>query len=252
MSGHTGMPLNHLPERVKSFRSRGHIDMLQESEYVQLVVESESGGNNDAMRSVERALDSIERTQKEKSNVSVGTEDTNRSGNKITDATTNENSPDNRIESEVAAAGITNKKPLRVGESNKQHQKQQFKPVNMPEDIAKKLSRKQMEDLFVEMCFFARLGFLQPPTCLRCAYRASGASKKSSANIRNNDSYVPSKGCNRLVMWRKDANLPIHPDRMQSNTIIVTCQTARAWMDRDTVSNLRWDAKARILASGQE
>jgi len=226
--------------------------MLQESEYVQLVVESESGGNNDAMRSVERALDSIERTQKEKSNVSVGTEDTNRSGNKITDATTNENSPDNRIESEVAAAGITNKKPLRVGESNKQHQKQQFKPVNMPEDIAKKLSRKQMEDLFVEMCFFARLGFLQPPTCLRCAYRASGASKKSSANIRNNDSYVPSKGCNRLVMWRKDANLPIHPDRMQSNTIIVTCQTARAWMDRDTVSNLRWDAKARILASGQE
>lgn len=252
--GDDTVPLDHLLQKIKTFRSQGWINVFQERGYLQLLGHDERTDgefflvNDDAVQKVERELDLIER---KKTTKSIST-DSGGSGNKITDAadaddigSTKENSPDNRIESGDINAASMSKKPLDANESNQQQRQLQFNPINMPEEIANKLDRKQMENLFVEMCFFARLGFLQPPTCLRCAYRAAGASREGTAIN------VSMKQCNRKILWRKDAKLPIHPDRMQSNSVIVACQTAQAWMDDGVVSDLRWDREAMVLSFEQ-
>ena len=44
-------------------------------------------------------------------------------------------------------------------------------PVCTPAQVANTLSTQEMENLFIDMSFYARLGFLQAPSCLKCAYR---------------------------------------------------------------------------------
>ena len=40
-----------------------------------------------------------------------------------------------------------------------------------PSDLQNVLSEHAVADLFVETCFFARLGFVQPPCCMSCTYK---------------------------------------------------------------------------------
>ncbi|KAL7462557.1 hypothetical protein ACHAXS_002938 [Conticribra weissflogii] len=100
----------------------------------------------------------------------------------------------------------------------------------------------QMSDLFVTMCFYARLGFIQPPICLKCAYRGAGcgASKGRSAGERK-------RSCHELVPWRRDANIPLHPDRLKDNVVFVTCETASSLVNGDAYPSIRWDSKSKAL-----
>lgn len=74
--------------------------------------------------------------------------------------------------------------------------------------------------LFADASFFSKLGFLQPPSCIACAYRhAHRGTDYQDA--------IDAKGRNCLVLWRKGKAIPIHPDYIHSNMLIVTCQTAK-------------------------
>lgn len=94
-------------------------------------------------------------------------------------------------------------------------------------------SDEAVKDLFVEMAFFARLGFVQPPSCLHCTYRES--IEKTS----------PDLGCKRYVPWRKNANIPIHPHHLDENIILVQCHTARSLVQGKTDERYRWDSIKR-------
>ena len=65
----------------------------------------------------------------------------------------------------------------------------------------------EIEELFVGMISFAKLGFIQPPCCIRCAY----ASDKSGID----------EMCENLVLWRKNANILIQPSCLKENSIIL-------------------------------
>lgn len=96
-------------------------------------------------------------------------------------------------------------------------------------------SEEEVKDLFVEMAFFARLGFVQPPSCLQCVYRES--IDKSS----------PDRRCERFVPWRKDANVPIHPHQLKDNIMLVQCQAARSLVEGKQVETYHWDKMKRKL-----
>jgi len=116
------------------------------------------------------------------------------------------------------------------------------KPVCTPAEVANTLGTKELENLFIDMSFYARLGFLQAPSCLRCAYR------EAHAGTAWKDA-LASQGCGRLVMWRKDTALPIHPDNLQANAAIVPCQSAKALMRGESVGGVHWDKTTQKLVS---
>jgi len=82
----------------------------------------------------------------------------------------------------------------------------------MKDQLLDEASRKE---LFVEMCFFARLGYVQPPCCLQCLYQE--AMENTSTNHH----------CERWVVFRKDTTIPLHPDYLQENIAFVRCCTVR-------------------------
>ena len=73
-----------------------------------------------------------------------------------------------------------------------------------------------IKELFVEMCFYARLGYIQPPRCLHCTYTEcyTGNTTASSSTTTL---------CHRYVIWRKDTNLVLDPDTIASNILILPC-----------------------------
>ena len=73
------------------------------------------------------------------------------------------------------------------------------------------------------MCFYARLGFDQPPRCLRCAYRdatrdaASDEDNDGGGGGKTNDRNDAAKKigeCHNLIPWRIDASILLHPARL--------------------------------------
>lgn len=113
-------------------------------------------------------------------------------------------------------------------------------PVCTPAQAANTLTRKELEHLFIDTTFYARLGFLQPPCCVKCAY------DDARKGVHYMESFAE-KGCGRLVLWRRDISLPIHPDHMQTNSVVITCDTAKALMRGETVGGVRWDKTKSAL-----
>jgi len=100
-----------------------------------------------------------------------------------------------------------------------------------------RLTEQQIQELFVEMCFFARLGFVQPPCCLQCTYRES-MNKKAA------------RFCQRWVVWRKDASTVLHPNKLDGNILIVQCHVARSLMNGNSVEGFKWDiTKKQVVSS---
>jgi hypothetical protein len=88
-----------------------------------------------------------------------------------------------------------------------------WNPKLMKDKLENEDTRKE---LFVEMCFFARLGYVQPPCCLHCLYQE--AIEKSAK---------PNHNCERWVAFRKDTTIPLHPDFLAENIAFVRCHTVR-------------------------
>jgi hypothetical protein len=106
-----------------------------------------------------------------------------------------------------------------------------------PEELhnAVDLTNTEIQELFTEMCFFARLGFVQPPCCLRCTYRES---MKEA---------VPNTSCNKWVVWRKNAQTLLHPNQMGGNIMVVQCQAARRLLAGETIGPYKWDKNKKVL-----
>jgi hypothetical protein len=104
-----------------------------------------------------------------------------------------------------------------------------------PKDLANDLSEDRISELFVETCFFGRLGFVQPPCCLQCNYRESlkGA--------------VPNTNCGRWVIWRRDAKHVLHPHHLCDNAIAIQCHAARKLLVGKMVDNHKWDTTSKVL-----
>jgi hypothetical protein len=90
--------------------------------------------------------------------------------------------------------------------------------IYLPEDFHQVCAASSLKELFVEMCFYARLGYIQPPCCLQCAYRNSS---KTSARSSLESS------CTRWVVWRRDANAVLHPDTLAENVVFLSCASAQ-------------------------
>ena len=97
------------------------------------------------------------------------------------------------------------------------------------------------DDIYVnnKQCFFARLGFVQPPSCLKCGYHLSGCGE----NKKDDDK----EDCCELVAWRRDANIPLHPDKLEGNILFLTCNTAKCLVNGDAYPSIRWDSRNKRL-----
>lgn len=89
-----------------------------------------------------------------------------------------------------------------------------------------KLSRQDSERVFVEMCVFARLGYLQPPSCLRCAFDEAIHKKVVDS-------------CDNVIAWRKDTSVKLHSDQMENAISFVKCHSAKKWSMGQTLEEVR-------------
>jgi hypothetical protein len=93
-----------------------------------------------------------------------------------------------------------------------------------------------LQEMFCEMCFFARLGFVQPPSCLQCVYQESIQGTPSNPQ------------CKRWVVWRKNARLLLHPQQLTDNVVLVECRAVRHLLEDKTVVDAhQWDKEKRQL-----
>jgi hypothetical protein len=104
-----------------------------------------------------------------------------------------------------------------------------------PKTLSKEFGDDQLSELFVETCFFARLGFVQPPCCLQCTFRESlkGAAINAS--------------CSRWVIWRRDAKHVLHPNHLCDNAIAMRCHAARKLLSGKMVEQNKWDSINKVL-----
>ena len=102
-------------------------------------------------------------------------------------------------------------------------------------DAATQIGDEQMQELFVEMCFFARLGYVQPPCCLRCTYREA----LKDGNAQSN--------CPRWVIWRKDTNQLLHPNQLEGNLLMVQCRAAGRLLAGKTIDGYTWSAERQEI-----
>ena len=99
----------------------------------------------------------------------------------------------------------------------------------------KPFNEKETTQLFVEMCFYARLGFTQPPCCLNCTYRES---------VHDTAALLD---CPRWLVWRHNANQLMHPCYLEDNIVIVQCHAARRLLAGETVEGYRWNVTESSL-----
>jgi hypothetical protein len=107
-----------------------------------------------------------------------------------------------------------------------------------PRDLANVLSEHTVSELFVETCFFGRLGFVQPPCCMSCTYREA---------LKGN---IPHVDCQNWVVWRKNANRSFDPsnnNKIGDNALAVRCATARKLIAGKYVEGYQWDARQKML-----
>mmetsp|Transcript_22461 Transcript_22461/g.31669 ORF Transcript_22461/g.31669 Transcript_22461/m.31669 type:complete len:213 (+) Transcript_22461:121-759(+) len=154
-------------------------------------------------------------------------------------------------EQSLVRYGETTSREIEVIQCPKKPLHPKIRHVNLPQKLSGVLGYEEVQNLFAEMCFFARLGFLQPPCCLQCAFdneKISGLHKSSS-----NEHIHEKVNCNNLVVWRvnADENHHIHPKKLNGNTLIVSCSAAKSWLRGETKHKMRWDIVANKLISCQ-
>lgn len=112
---------------------------------------------------------------------------------------------------------------------------QMSKVIFESSDFMDQADEDTMQHWFVELCFFARLGFLQPPSCLKCLYREAI------------DGVKPVAGCQNQLMWRKNAKALLHPQRLSGNLCLVECHAVRKLLEGQIVDSYEWDKEKKEL-----
>ena len=115
-----------------------------------------------------------------------------------------------------------------------------------PEDLEGRFSIEEVKDLFVGMCVYSRLGFLQPPCCLRCSYDNSedDESKKRESNLK----------CQKPVVWRINASSShlLHPEKLKGNLMVIPCSSARSLLRGKSIQGKKWDRENLMLVDNEE
>ena len=119
--------------------------------------------------------------------------------------------------------------------------------ISLPKDLIGNINMEETKNLFVGMCFYARLGFLQPPCCLQCSYENSENTDETKTNETN-------QSCLKPVVWRINASSShlLHPDKLKGNLIVIPCSTARSLLRGKVVDGKRWDRKQHLLVDEGE
>jgi len=132
-----------------------------------------------------------------------------------------------------ATSKLNSRRKIRINTNNNNHNSG---VILSNEELSKQISDDEIDQLFVETCFFARLGFVQPPSCLKCAYRES---------IKGGEA-MPAK-CNRWVAWRRDANYIIHPSYLKENTVFIQCHAVQQLLEEESVDSYKWDVNTKTV-----
>ena len=80
-------------------------------------------------------------------------------------------------------------------------------------------SENDLEQAFVGMISFAKLGFMQAPSCLQCAY--SSTLKRQGSAINDTKKFQETSLCQNLVVWRRDANILIQFGSLKGNAVVL-------------------------------
>ncbi|VEU36268.1 unnamed protein product [Pseudo-nitzschia multistriata] len=227
-------PLKDLKQRLESFLSCGWLTKQEYQQHADFLAtyhsDSSIGANGKfALRELEKELDSIEEKKSAQpapqswsdmfmSTLGISTSKPGSSGPQARTSFSPLANATNR-----SANGATNPSPP---------------TIVSPGDLSNVLSGEDVAELFVETCFFARLGFVQPPCCMSCTYREA---------LRGS---LPNEQCDRWVVWRRDAGKTFDPSNnadLGKNALVVQCRSARRLIAGKTVEGYRWDDKKRVL-----
>ena len=216
-------PLDQLKERVSDFQSRGWLSQQEHRKYMALLDTAPPTGQAGITEYVQKEL--IKELDQLEDKMTGGTASFAKQIRKevLTPkrGTTSRNNSEQQNGSQPLG-NVTNhlSKSNVIAEAN---------------DLAQKLSKESIQDLFVETCFYARLGFVQPPCCLQCTYMES---QKDAS---------PDPDCSRGVVWRRDARHVLHPETLEENTIFVQCHAARDLIAGKVVDGHKWDGTKKVL-----
>ena len=130
------------------------------------------------------------------------------------------------------------------------------------------LDRDTLQRLFVEMCVFGRMKYVQPVSCIQCVLANEndiGNGKDNDKDENNNPKSSSRNQCQNWVVWRKNASEEcttrhntnintgtntansFHPEALEGNLLFVTCATAQAWLRKETVGGMEWDEQGKVL-----
>jgi hypothetical protein len=225
----SGEPTNHndfLRKRISKFQSKGWLSQQEHRKYMALIstapTPKENAVTEHVLKELEKELDMLEERMT--------------SGTMLNNSCLTPRMSEPRRSLGVFPGPKTAPKVTPFGSiTNKTNNWTPSPPIADPSRLSNDLSEDQISELFVETCFFARLGFVQPPCCLQCTYRES---MKEA---------VPNTRCGRWVIWRRDAKHVLHPHHLCDNAIAVQCHAARQLLAGKTVHNHRWDNVNKIL-----
>ncbi|KAL3938392.1 MAG: hypothetical protein SGBAC_006693 [Bacillariaceae sp.] len=212
------MSVEALKERVANFQTKGWLGQQESRQYKALLNTASGSQNSNALRTLKEQLDQIEEKMTGRSAYRGGVGGLF-SQNK------------NRMVSTPGGA------PSSVASDNSysSNSMTQIDDIVSPRILSNVLSESQVADLFVETCFFARLGFVQPPCCMQCTYRE--AMEGAAQNTR----------CGRWVVWRKDGTKILHPKALLENTMAIKCHTARKLLAGQRIEGYGWDKTQKKL-----
>mmetsp|Transcript_19285 Transcript_19285/g.53795 ORF Transcript_19285/g.53795 Transcript_19285/m.53795 type:complete len:295 (+) Transcript_19285:181-1065(+) len=231
--------LQTLKTRLESFLSCGWLTKEEYQQHVEFLStyknKSSIGANGKfALKELEKELDSIEETKSKEptpqswsdmfmSTLGVSTSKKSNGSSFWSSSKSSSTSP-----SSAPLATATNR--VVNGSS--------APTIVSPKDLSNILSEDAISELFVETCFFARLGFVQPPCCMSCTYKEA---------LKGN---IPDLKCPKWVVWRQNANKIFDPSNnadMSENAILIQCQSARKLIAGKMVEHYQWDDRGKML-----
>jgi hypothetical protein len=108
------------------------------------------------------------------------------------------------------------------------------KPLSIAE-LRARFDEEALEELFAEMCFFARLGCVQPPRCLVCTYEEAVEKNSNATSTNSFNKNDQTAVCCRWVAWRTNASAPLHPDTIADNVVALPCRVVRKLIRNEQV-----------------
>ena len=246
--------LQNLRTRLEDFWSKGWLSKKEYQQHLEFLSTFDStciGINGKyALRELEKEFDTMEEAKNKPapqswsdmfmSTLGMSTENNKKASSSagLSSFWTNSMAVDTRDEDDESD-DESRQKPLATATNRTVNGAAQDLPtIVSPRNLSNLLSEHTRSELFVETCFFARLGFVQPPCCMSCTYREA---LKGS---------IPDMECTNWVVWRKNANRVFDPSNnanIGDNALMVQCRSARKLVNGKMVDGYQWDTRQKML-----